>query len=182
MTFRIGFRYPADIPRTRRSVGDVISDHEPTLWGETIRRAFAIPDGIADCHVNEIIARKVLRAIPPPAPETDSAGGVLPALAESFTGWVESAELVVTAFVTAANEGKLDLALCGFGEVTESKRDVREAAKLIEIAGQRFWQTSPGDTAVGVVKPGPVVSRVEVQWIRWLFAEFSRYVKAAPYD
>jgi hypothetical protein len=158
------------------------SEHDANLWNETIRQAFAIPDGIADRHMNEIIARKVLRALPPPAPETDSAGGVLPALAESFTGWVEAAELVVIAFVTAANEGKLDLALCGFGEVTESKQDVPEAAKLIEVAGQKLWQTSPGDTAVGVVKPGPAVSRVEAQWIRWLFAEFSRYVKAAPYD
>lgn len=157
------------------------TDHEPTPWGKTFRRAFAIPDGIADCHVNEIIARKVLSSIPPRAPETDSAGGVLPALAESFIGWVEAAESVVEAFITAANDGQLDLALCGFGKVTESGRDVPEAARLVEIAGQRFWQTSTGDTAVGVVKSGRAVSRVEAQWIRWLFSEFARYVKAEPY-
>ena len=104
----------------------------------------------------------------------------MPALAESFTGWVEAAELVVIAFVTAANEGKLDLALCGFGDVTESRRDVPESAKLIEIAGQRFWQTSPGDTAVGFVKSGPAVSRVEVQWIRWLFAEILKVRESGP--
>ncbi|MGO8724280.1 MAG: hypothetical protein ACLQRM_16345 [Acidimicrobiales bacterium] len=140
---------------------------DPNPWIKTIRRAFDIPDGIAVRHVNEIIARQVLEKHLPPPPSVPGAKPDIP----PFPIWAMSAELVVKAFVTAANKGHLDLPLCGFGTVTNN-----------HLAEHR---KGPDETAVAAVdsliKDDDVPKEERKIWIAWLWEQFVKEVKADPY-
>jgi hypothetical protein len=137
-----------------------------TTWPETIRRAFVVPDLISPENAHLVVARRMLGALPNSAPQWDSDSVLVP-----FSELIALAVKHVAAFEEAASLGELDLPLCGFGTITGPEPN--GAPRVVEAAA---------DTAVGVLRRRLTGIEFYEPWIRWIFAELEKYVRANPHS
>jgi hypothetical protein len=142
------------------------SEDQPIRWLRMLRRAYLIPDDVAAEHVNEIIARHLLKA----HPSDGVASGNVP---EPFADSLTAAIGVVQALRSVAISGALDLPLCGFGAVTGPS--VNNTAMQADSADKTAEASIAGAL-------GEEHHNQRAVWVAKIWKDFSSYVQSKPYD
>ena len=138
-------------------------------WSPWIRGTFSIPDGVQDGNVTLIIARQMLKKTPYD-PQTHGH--------RSFSEVMRAAAYLVSAFLSVAASGDLDLPLCGFGNVSNGIDNSAFEDKAEDTALQAIV-ASLEEAAKLEGANQPSFDQRDI-WIRWLWQQLAAYVKKHP--